>query len=124
MAAGRPVVALNASGVREVMRHERNGFLLPARASAKMFAAHLALLRAEPAMRRAFSREARRTAENFSRERCADLALGFYEDVRKATRRERLITQQNPWGPFLDRVGMEWKLITEKVQAITHALVA
>ena len=70
------------------VRHERNGFMLPARASAKMFAAHLALLRADPAMRRAFSREARRTAETFSREHCADLALAFYEDVRKATRRE------------------------------------
>lgn len=124
MAAGLPVVALNASGVREVMRHERNGFMLPARASAKMFAAHLALLNAEPALRRAFSKEARRTAEKFSSGHCAELALAFYEDIRKATRRKRLITQQNPWGPFLDRVEVEWKLITEKVQAITQAFVA
>jgi 1,2-diacylglycerol 3-alpha-glucosyltransferase len=124
MAAGRPLVALNASGVREVMRHEQNGFMLPARASAKMFAAHLGLLHAEPALRRAFSKEARRTAEKFSREHCAEQALAFYEDIRKATRRKRLITQQNPWGPFLDRVEVEWKLIAEKVQAVTHAIVA
>lgn len=123
MAAGRPVVALTASGVREVMRHERNGFMLPARAPAKTFAAHLARLHAEPGLRRAFSAEARRTAENFSREHCADLALAFYEEIRKATRRERLLTQQNPWGTFLDRLGMEWNLIAKKVQAVTHALV-
>ncbi len=124
MAAGRPVVALNASGVREVMRHQENGFMLPARASAKMFAAHLAILHAEPPLRRTFSREARRTAEDFSREHCAERALTFYDDIRKATRRERLITQQNPWGSFLDRLDVEWKLIAEKVQAITHSLVA
>ena len=124
MAAGRPVVALTASGVREVMRHERNGFMLPARSAAKTFAAHLARLHAEPGLRRAFSAEARRTAEEFSREHCADLALAFYEDIRKATRRERLLTQQNPWGTFLDRLGVEWNLIAKKVQAVTHALVA
>ena len=123
MAAGRPVVALTASGVREVMRHERNGFMLPARATPKTFAAHLARLHAEPGLRRAFSAEARRTAELFSREHCADLALEFYEEIRKATRRERLLTQQNPWGTFLDRLEMEWNLIAKKVQAVTHALV-
>lgn len=124
MAAGRPVVALNASGVREVVRHGKNGFMLPARSPAKTFAARLARLHAEPRLRRAFSREARRTAQEFSRERCAELALAFYDDIRKATRRERLITQQNPWGSFLDRVGMEWNLIAKKVQAVTSAVVA
>jgi 1,2-diacylglycerol 3-alpha-glucosyltransferase len=124
MAAGRPVVALNASGVREVMRHGKNGFMLSARAPARTFAAHLERLHADPKLRRSFSREARRTAEDFSKEHCAGLALAFYEDVRKATRRERLITQQNPWGAFLDRLGVEWNLIAKKVQALTSAVVA
>src|SRR6185503_2951637 len=31
MAAGRPVVALNAPGVREVVQDEENGYLLPAK---------------------------------------------------------------------------------------------
>jgi 1,2-diacylglycerol 3-alpha-glucosyltransferase len=124
MAAGRPVVALSASGVREVMRHERNGFMLPARTPAKTFAAHLAKLHADPKLRRAFSKEARRTAEEFSREHCAGLALAFYEEIRKSTRRERLITQQNPWGAFLDRVGVEWNLLSKKIQVVAHAIVA
>ena len=122
MAAGRPVVALNASGVREVMRHGKNGFMLPARSPAKTFAAHLARLHTDPKLRRAFSNEARRTAKEFSREHCAGLALAFYEDIRKATRRERLITQQNPWGAFLERLAMEWSLFSKKVQVITHAV--
>jgi 1,2-diacylglycerol 3-alpha-glucosyltransferase len=124
MAAGRPVVSLNASGVREVMQPERNGFMLPARTSAKTFAAHLSRLHADPKLRRSFSKEARRTAETFSREHCAELALAFYEEIRKSTRRDRLITQQNPWGAFLDRVSIEWSLLSKKVQVITHAIVA
>ena len=124
MAAGRPVVALNASGVREVMRPNQNGFMLPARATIKTFAAHLARLHAEPKLRRAFSKEARRTAENFSREHCAELALAFYEDIRKATRRERLLNQQNPWGAFLDRVSVEWNLLSKKVAVVAQAIVA
>lgn len=124
MAAGRPVVALNASGVREVMRHEQNGFMLPKRTSEKMFAAHLAKLHAAPALRQTFSGTARQTAEEFARGRCAELALAFYEDIRKATRRERLITQQSPWGSFPDRVRMEWDLLAKKTQAIMHAVMA
>lgn len=123
MAAGRPVVALNASGVREVMRHGKNGFMLPTGASAKKFAAAIAQLHADPKIRRTFSREARRTAEEFSLEHCAELAITFYEDIRKATRRERLITQQHPWGSFLERLSTEWNLIAKKVQVLTHALV-
>lgn len=124
MAAGRPVVALSASGVREVMRHGRNGFMLPARAPAKTFAAHLARLHSDPKLRRAFSKEARRTAGSFSREHCAGLALSFYEEIRKSTRRERLLTRQNPWGAFLDRVSVEWNLLAKKIQVVTQALVA
>ena len=122
MAAGRPVVALNASGVREVMRHGKNGFMLPARATVKTFAAHLARLHADPKLRRAFSKEARRTAEEFSKENCADLALAFYDEVRKSTRRERLITQQNPWGAFLERVSIEWSLLSKKVAVVAQAV--
>lgn len=122
MAAGRPVVALNASGVREVMRHGKNGFMLPARTTIKTFAAHLARLHAEPKLRRSFSSEARRTAEEFSKENCADRALAFYDDIRKSTRRERLITQQNPWGAFLDRVSLEWSLLSKKVAVVAQAV--
>lgn len=122
MAAGRPVVALNASGVREVMRPGKNGFMLPARATVKTFAAHLARLHADPKLCRAFSKEARRTAEEFSKEHCADLALAFYDEVRKSTRRERLITQQNPWGAFLERVSIEWSLLSKKVAVVAHAV--
>jgi glycosyltransferase involved in cell wall biosynthesis len=122
MAAGLPVVALNASGVREVMRDQANGFMLEKNASARKFADHLVKLHADPKRLEAFSEEARKTAGLFSRERCADLALDFYNDVRRLTRRERLMIERSPWGTLLERIGVEWNLLAEKAQSVVQAV--
>lgn len=122
MAAGKPVVALNASGVREVMRDGANGYMLEKSASPRKFADQLAKLERDPRRLAAFSDEARRTAQDFSREHCADLALEFYEDIRRATRRERLLIERSPWGTLLERIGIEWNLLAEKAQAVAEAV--
>ena len=122
MAAGLPVVALNASGVREVMNDRVNGYMLEKSAAPKRFADHLAKLHADPRRLRAFTTEARRTAELFSRERCAELALDFYADVRRLTRRERLMIERSPWGTLLERIGVEWNLLAEKAQSVVQAV--
>lgn len=122
MAAGLPVVALNASGVREVMNDGKNGFMLEKRTSARRFAAQLARLERHPEMRADFSAEARKTAKHFSRERCAELALDYYEEVRRMTRRERLMVERSPWGKLLERVSVEWNLLAEKAQAVAQAM--
>lgn len=122
MAAGLPVVALNASGVREVMRNGANGYMLEKAAPAHRFAAQLRRLHRDAERRRAFSEEARRTADLFSRERCADLALEYYETVRRMTRRDRLLIERSPWGTLLERIGVEWDLFAEKAQAVAQAV--
>lgn len=122
MAAGCPVVALNASGVREVMHDGVNGYMLEKTAPPKRFADQLAKLHRDRRRLEAFGHAARETAEEFSRERCADLALGFYEDVRRATRRERLLIERSPWGKLLERIGVEWNLLAEKAQAVAEAV--
>jgi 1,2-diacylglycerol 3-alpha-glucosyltransferase len=122
MAAGLPVVALNASGVREVMRDRLNGYMLEKGASARRFADHLTKLYTDPKRLEAFAEEARKTAVLFSRERCADLALDFYNDVRRLTRRERLMIERSPWGTLLERIGVEWNLLAEKAQSVVQAV--
>lgn len=122
MAAGLPVIALDAAGVREVMRDGQNGFMLPKNASPQSFVTQLARLHRDRTRRRAFGLEARRTAELFGRERCADLALAFYADVRHATRRERLLADRSPWGQLVERVGMEWKMLVQKSQSVAEAV--
>jgi glycosyltransferase involved in cell wall biosynthesis len=122
MAAGLPVVALNASGVREVMDHQVNGYMLEKSASPKRFADHLAKIHADPKRLDAFSAAARKTAVLFSKERCADLALDFYADVRRLTRRERMMIERSPWGTLLERIGVEWNLLAEKAQSVVDAV--
>ena len=122
MAAGRPVVALNASGVREVMRDGKNGFMLPKNASASRFAQSIERLYRDSQRRGEFSDGARETAQLFSRERCAELALDFYDDVRRMTRRERMMIERSPWGTLLERISVEWTLLAEKAQAVAEAV--
>ncbi len=122
MAAGRPVVALNASGVREVMRDGKNGFMLPKNASPTRFANALEKVARDDGQRRAFSDEARRTADVFSKEHCAEQALEFYEEVRRMTRRERLLIERSPWGTLFERISVEWNLLAEKAQAVAEAV--
>jgi glycosyltransferase involved in cell wall biosynthesis len=122
MAAGVPVVALRANGVVEVVRNGKNGFLLPARTSAVKFAGRLEELHASRKLRRQFSRAARITAKDFSREHCAGLALAFYERIRSETRRDRLIDQLSVWGALGRRLSMEWDLLGQKTQSIMSAV--
>ena len=70
MAAGVPVVALNASGVREVVRDGENGFLLPAGAPVEAFARAVARC-AKNDVRKKLGEGARGTADQFSREQSA-----------------------------------------------------
>lgn len=122
MAAGVPVIALDASGVRDVVRNNENGLLLPASANARMFAGHLAQLHAEAPLRAKLGANARTTAAAFSRERCADLALDFYGEIRQQTRHKRLAVEQSPWGPLLQRISVEWNLLAEKAHSVSQAL--
>lgn len=122
MAAGLPVVALNASGVREVVRDEDNGFLLPAGASAEDFAQALAKISDDVDLRKRMSAAAQRTAGNFSREQSALRALAFYDETRRATRARRLLHQLSPWTALLKRVGLEWDLLSTRTQTVAHAV--
>ncbi len=122
MAAGLPVVALSATGVREVVRDGVNGLLLPARARPAQVAAALHRLAGSVALRRRFRREAQATAALFSRERAAEKALEFYEQMRRATRKRRHEHELNPWQRYLQRLGVEWDLLASKTQAVAAAM--
>lgn len=122
MAAGMPVVALNAPGVREVVRDGSNGFLLAANASPATFAEALGKIASDASLRKEFAAEASKTAADFSSGRSAERALAFYEEVRKATRARRLVDHFNPWGALLKRVGLEWDLLSSRAQTVAAAV--
>jgi glycosyltransferase involved in cell wall biosynthesis len=121
MAGGAPVVALNASGIREVVRDGANGSLLPARASAAEFAAAIGHC-ANPRRRAELSQGAHATAAEFSREQSARRAIAFYEETRRATRARRLMHHLSPWSALVQRVGLEWDLLSSRTQTVAAAV--
>lgn len=121
MAAKLPVVALNANGVREVVR-DTNGILLPADASASDFARALSSLVSDPAGLRIRSQAAAETAVEFSRERSASRLLAFYQETRRATRARRLTRDLHPWAALLQRVGLEWDILAAHTQTLASAM--
>lgn len=120
MAAGVPVVALDAPGAREVVVDGRNGRLL-AKPSVRRFAAAVAdLLEASPAERQALSSEARATAERFSMPRCAEKALAHYADLLAKTPREKSF-EDSPWEATLRWLEREWELWSNLVRSARGA---
>jgi glycosyltransferase involved in cell wall biosynthesis len=122
MAAGLPVVALDAPGVREVVRNESNGALLPGNAAPPEFGRALAALATNAETRRTLAAGARESAREFSRERCAGRVIAFYEEIRRATRARRLMHHLHPWAALVQRLGLEWDLLATRTQTVAAAV--
>lgn len=122
MAAGVPVIAIKAPGVKEVIKDRQNGRLLPSENEGE-FVSALGAFSAFPAMEReSFSGHARKTAQNFSMEKKARQALSIYESLlrKKRTRRKR---RDNIWETATRRVKAEWDLAANLAKATTGAVV-
>jgi len=116
MAAGLPVVALDASGVREVVRDRRNGRLLSDETPAAMAAAlHWVAELSEESLRE-LKQCALDTAEQFSMPVSARKALACYERVRARTRAE-FEDEQGPWEDLMGAIRTEWELFKNVARA-------
>jgi glycosyltransferase involved in cell wall biosynthesis len=116
MAAGTPVVALDASGVREVVTDGQNGRLLQDE-NVSSFADALQRLAVLPANeRRRLQSAAKATAADFSMARCAERALRTYEEVRvrKAAPGQ---AEDDRWAAALRRVRAEWDVFKTVTRA-------
>lgn len=80
-AAGRPLVATDIPGCREIVRHGVNGFLIPTRDPAALTQRVEELL-AAPALRQRFGAASRRIAvEEFSEGRVVSEIVGVYDEL-------------------------------------------
>ena len=121
MAAGVPVVAVQAPGVEDVVVDKKNGRLLPAD-DVDSFAEALGWMdELAPGKRRALKSQMQRTVENFSIARCADRALAFYERLR-ATVPQIKPTEDSSWAAALRWVEEEIKILTYHAKAVGGAL--
>jgi len=121
MAAGLPVVALDASGVREVVRGGKNGFLLDASAAENEFAAQIKKLEHSVASRRRLAAEAKRTALKFSSDETAGKTLALYQKVLHRTWRERTEIEEDQMKALRKRIEVEWTLVSQKAGAVLKA---
>ncbi len=121
MAAGLPVVAIDAPGVREVVRDGKNGYLI-GRAEIKSYIAALeAVYDQNASARKQMVEEALETAENLSAERCARRLLTVYQEVK---RRKFVFSDpgSSPWAVLMNRARTEWEMLNKLTRATGAAL--
>lgn len=121
MAAGVPVVGLDAPGVREVVRDGHNGRLL-ADETAETFAAALQWVAQLPDPKRhELNQSARETAAAFSMSRSADKALSYYQALRQRTLVDHA-EEDAQWERVLRLIDAEWAILKELAGAAVAAL--
>jgi len=81
MAAGRPIVASNIPGYREVMRHEVEGLFVPPKDALALAGALIRLLRDEP-LRRRLGEAGRARVARYSWDRVGQETLDLYYEIR------------------------------------------
>jgi glycosyltransferase involved in cell wall biosynthesis len=121
MAAGVPVVALDACGVRDVVCDGTNGRLLAEPSVQEFVEALRAIVFLGEAERASLRAAARETAARFSMERTADQALRLYERLVEARRRERGPIGRSAWETARRRLAEEWKILANQATAAQHA---
>ena len=120
MAAGVPVVAVDAPGAREVVHSGENGELIPEDDEAEFAAA---LGRVLGRGRTARARAALKTAEAFSMRHCAERMIVLYQRL-VAEEIQRHPPDMPIWETALERIRTEWDLVANVAQAAIAALEA
>lgn len=115
MAAGVPVVALDASGVRDVLAHEKNGWMVSDE-TAESFAEGLGWIADRTAdEQEALAESTRETGRAFSTTRCAEKALKVYRD---AIEHRRSGHEDSPeWLHLLHSIEQEWHIWSNRIAA-------
>ncbi len=124
MAAGQSVIALDASGVREVVTEGLNGRLLNAEAPTEIFAETIHDFFQNPERAEQFRQEALRTAETFSRESCAKKMVEVYRSMLREHKQASGTPQEFlDWDKLIRSLNVEWQLISEKAAATVNAFI-
>lgn len=121
MAAGVPVVALDAPGAREVVRDGVNGRLVPRPDAADFQEALRWIAELDPGGRRRLAEGVDATAREFSMPRSAEKQLGLYESLT-GSRHARREINASPWTSARTLVGKEWKILRNIARAAGEAV--
>jgi 1,2-diacylglycerol 3-alpha-glucosyltransferase len=122
MAAGLPVVALDASGVREVVRDGINGRLLMQQDHQAFVEALESVARLELTARQQMQSAARLTAEALSLPHTADLALSHFGTLVEANTRRMPEKEVEEWEHLLHLIRAEWDILRGMAESVESAL--
>ena len=110
MAAGLPVVALDAPGVREVVKDRHNGCLLQDPTIAAFIAALEWVAKLSPDSIRSLTKAAIETAEAFSISHTADKALALYSST-KSEAPAGASDDERDWDDVFSWIETEWEIL-------------
>lgn len=121
MAAGLPVVALDAPGAREVVRDRQNGRLLP-EATTTAFSAALQWVLEQPAQKlHSLKQAALATAEDFSMSNSAEKALACYETLKSMSIAD-VERDELGWEEVKKFIKTEWDVLKSVAGASEAAM--
>lgn len=115
MAAGAPVVAVDAPGVREIVRDCENGRLLVRESCCDFVAAMRWVAECSTTVRRQLAAQARKTAEEFCIERTTTRALDLYRELIEE--RGDQPDARDVWQKLIRRAAQECRMGTNVVEA-------
>jgi 1,2-diacylglycerol 3-alpha-glucosyltransferase len=121
MAAGVPVIAIDASGVRDVVEDGINGRLLRSEDPADLAAALENFAALPPEGRARFAEGAKRTARSLSREASADKLIAVYGGLVR--RKSWQPDEDDLWHGAMRRIQAEWRLLENLAHAAGSAIV-
>jgi glycosyltransferase involved in cell wall biosynthesis len=123
MAAGRPVVALDAPGAREVVDEGTNGRLLQSEDAGEFAQAINDVLASPDAARKALRKRALQTATEYSTENCVETMLGVYKAVIDAHDAGKT-RPDNDATKLGTQVRREVEIWANRIKSIGHAILA
>ena len=124
MAAGKPVIALDASGTREVVRDGENGRLLREDASEETFVAAIEAFARDAQTAERWRENSLHTARRFSRGASARKLETLYREVLQepVTGSTSLRQDFGLLNGLIERIKLEWDMLSEKTDAAKDAL--
>jgi len=121
MAVSAPAVALDASGVRDVVQDQMNGYLLHDEHVDAFAEALKKIYRLPQSTRQHFITETKRTTDNYSMKNCASKMVSVYQKLLKShvTNSDK---DESVWHKSIEQIKAEWELFSNLTSAVGEAL--
>ncbi|MBS3809216.1 MAG: glycosyltransferase, partial [Desulfobacterales bacterium] len=125
MAAGTPVIALDATGVREVVEDGVNGRLLAGDSPQNEFADAIESFFKDRERAESWHKAALQTALEFDRLVCAQRLVELYSSVYNISPFKKQASMDDifgNWEEVLKSLRIEWEMLSRKINAVAKTL--